>query len=53
MDLRHVRDNLGHKSISTTSSYLQAPDEQRHRDTEENTGSIGSRAPLLCFWFMR
>ena len=35
VDLRHVRDNLGHESISTTSHYLHADDDLRHRDTED------------------
>ena len=35
VDLRHVRDNLGHASISTTSGYLHAPDDTRHNDTED------------------
>lgn len=35
MDLRHVRDNLGHESLSTTSGYLHTADDSRHRETEE------------------
>jgi len=35
VDLRHVRDNLGHESISTTSNYLHSADDARHRETEE------------------
>jgi integrase/recombinase XerD len=35
VDLRHVRDNLGHESISTTSGYLHSSDDQRHRETQE------------------
>jgi site-specific recombinase XerD len=31
IDLRHVRDMLGHASISTTSIYLHAEEDQRHR----------------------
>jgi integrase/recombinase XerD len=34
LDLRYVRDNLGHESISTTSQYLHADDDDRHRATE-------------------
>jgi site-specific recombinase XerD len=34
VDLRFVRDNLGHASISTTSQYLHADDDDRHRATE-------------------
>lgn len=34
MDLRHVRDNLGHSSISTTNTYLHTEDDQRHKETE-------------------
>jgi site-specific recombinase XerD len=35
IDLRHVRDNLGHESITTTSGYLHSSDDARHRATEE------------------
>jgi site-specific recombinase XerD len=35
VDLRHVRDNLGHESISTTNAYLHSSDDQRHQATEE------------------
>jgi site-specific recombinase XerD len=34
MDLRHVRDNLGHSSISTTNTYLHTEDDHRHKETE-------------------
>ena len=34
VDLRYVRDNLGHESISTTSQYLHADDDDRHRAIE-------------------
>lgn len=35
VDLRHVRDNLGHESITTTSGYLHSSDDARHRETED------------------
>jgi integrase len=34
VDLRHVRDNLGHESISTTNTYLHSGDRERHVETE-------------------
>ncbi len=36
MDIRHVRDNLGHESLTTTNNYLHSEDDKRHQDTEEN-----------------
>ncbi|AEI82036.1 hypothetical protein CNE_BB1p06160 (plasmid) [Cupriavidus necator N-1] len=35
VDLRHVRDNLGHASIATTSIYLHTEDDARHEATED------------------
>jgi integrase/recombinase XerD len=34
VDLRHVRDTLGHASISTTSIYLHTEDDRRHQAIE-------------------
>jgi len=34
VDLRHVRDTLGHASLNTTSLYLHAEEDQRHRAIE-------------------
>lgn len=34
LDLRLVRDNLGHASLTTTSLYLHSDDDRRHRETE-------------------
>ncbi len=33
MDLKHVRDNLGHENIATTSVYVHADDDARHDAT--------------------
>lgn len=35
VDLRHVRDNLGHESISTTNNYQHSSDDARHVETED------------------
>jgi len=36
MDIRHVRDNLGHQSLTTTNQYLHSEDNKRHEDTENH-----------------
>jgi integrase/recombinase XerD len=35
VDLRLVRDNLGHASLTTTSLYLHIDDDRRHQETDE------------------
>ncbi len=35
IDLRMIRDNLGHASLTTTSLYLHADDDDRHQETEQ------------------
>jgi integrase len=35
LDLRYVRDNLGHESLKTTSQYLHSEDDRRHKETEQ------------------
>lgn len=35
VDLRYVRDNLGHDSLQTTSAYLHSGDDARHEETEQ------------------
>jgi len=34
VDLRFVRDNLGHASLTTTSIYLHAEEDLRHEATQ-------------------
>ncbi|SOY44384.1 hypothetical protein CBM2589_B120347 [Cupriavidus taiwanensis] len=34
VDLRYVRDNFGHHSISTTSDYLRSEEDARHEATQ-------------------
>ncbi|MCQ9616318.1 tyrosine-type recombinase/integrase [Paenalcaligenes niemegkensis] len=36
VDLLHVRDTLGHGSISTTNRYLHSADDDRHDATEDS-----------------
>ena len=35
VDLRFVRDNFGHSSISKTSGYLRSEEDARHQATQE------------------
>jgi len=35
VDLRTVRDNLGHASLTTTRIYLHVDDDRRHQETEK------------------
>lgn len=35
IDVRLIRDNLGHTSLATTSLYLHTDDDRRHRETEK------------------
>jgi integrase/recombinase XerD len=34
LDLRFLRDNLGHESLATTSIYLHSEDDERHNQTQ-------------------
>ncbi|WP_350494893.1 tyrosine-type recombinase/integrase [Neopusillimonas aromaticivorans] len=36
IDLRHVRDTLGHESLTTTNIYLHSTDDARHEETEKH-----------------
>lgn len=36
VDLRFVRDNLGHASLTTTSIYLHTEEDLRHAATQAN-----------------
>jgi integrase len=51
VDLRYVRDNLGHASISTTSQYLHADDDDRHRATE--VGLLSRSQPNKKIYLVR
>lgn len=44
MDLKAVRDNLGHANIATTSAYLHTQDDQRH-DLTSGSHRVGWKAP--------
>ena len=44
VDLRLVRDNLRHASLTTTSQYLHIDDDRRHRETEEKHRSESPRS---------
>lgn len=38
VDLRYLRDKMGHEPISTTSQFLHADADDRHRATEAGLG---------------
>ncbi len=42
VDLRYVRDNFGHSSISTTSGYLHSEEDARHEACRRGIGSAGA-----------
>jgi integrase/recombinase XerD len=35
VDLRFVRDNIGHESLNITNGYLHSSDDERHRAIKE------------------
>ncbi len=41
VDLRYVRDNFGHSSISTTSGYLHSEEDARHEPRRRGIASTG------------
>lgn len=51
LDLRAIRDNLGHESLKTTSQYLHTDDDVRHRETAQKhrigwqAGTVSVPAP--------
>lgn len=44
IDLKAVRDNLGHSNIATTSAYVHSQDDQRH-DLTSNSHRVGWSTP--------
>ena len=44
MDLKNVRDNLGHENIATTSVYVHVADDARH-DATSGGHRVGWRTP--------
>jgi hypothetical protein len=45
VDLRYVRDNLGHTSISITSQYPHADDDDRLRAAAVRATTVSVRSP--------
>ncbi len=48
VDLRFVRDNFGHASISTTSDYLHSEEDARHEATQERHRMGGQKKSEAC-----